>query len=163
MLEYTVKTIASVLAIMLVIIAAKVIGNFSGKQIATENTKDLQSTHNEKLKWFVNEFAVNNINYHYPIKINEEMYLINKSIIDEDRSMFVLENYRLNAPATASPIEIKAAEESTREQVRNIFCESLQERERLFTGYSSVGIIQKITDANGKLLFNIKIEKSQCI
>ena len=77
--------------------------------------------------------------------------------------MFFIENYRLNDPAKESPIEIKAAEESTREQVRNIFCESLQERERLFTGYSSVGIIQKITDANGKLLFNIKIEKSQCI
>lgn len=111
---------------------------------------------------FVNEFAVNNVNFNYPIKINEETYLISRSIKDEGQSMFVVENYRIIAPVTANPSEIKAAGENTQQQVKSIFCASLQERDRLFIGYSSVGIIQNMTDSNCTELFSIKVEKSQC-
>ena len=152
------KKIASILIFILILIAAKVIGNLGGKYAATSK----QPNQHESLSMFVNEFAVNNANFNYPIKINEETYLISRSIKDEGQSMFVVENYRIIAPVTANPSEIKAAGENTQQQVKGIFCASLQERDRLFTGYSSVGIIQNMTDSNGKALFSIKVEKSQC-
>ncbi|MDD2609391.1 MAG: hypothetical protein PHX60_06790 [Giesbergeria sp.] len=152
------KKIASIFIFILVLIAAKAIGNFGGKYAATSK----QPSQHELLRMFVNEFAVNNVNFKYPMKINEETYLISRSIKDEGQSMFVVENYRIIAPVTASPGEIKAAEENTQQQVKSIFCASLQERDKLFTGYSSVGIIQNITDTNGKALFSVKVEKSQC-
>tara|TARA_R110001592_G_scaffold204231_1_gene454284 strand:- start:1735 stop:2199 length:465 start_codon:yes stop_codon:yes gene_type:complete len=154
-----VKKIASIFIFILVLIAAKVIGNLGGKYAATSN----QPTQHELLRMFVNEFVVNNVNFNYPIKINEETYLTSRSIKDEGQSIFVVENYRITAPITANSGEIKVAEESTRQQVKTIFCTSLQERDRLFTGYSSVGIIQNIADSNGKELFSIKVEKSQCL
>lgn len=157
------KKIASVFIFILVIIAAKAIWNFGGKYTATKNIENLQPNQHDSLRAFVNEFAVNNINFHYPIKINEETYLIGRSIADEGLSMFVVENYRIIAPVTTNLSEIKTAEKNTREQVRSIFCASLQERDRLYSGYSSVGIIQNITDSNSKPLFSIRIDKSQCI
>ena len=152
------KKIASIFIFILILIAAKVIGNFGGKYAATNK----QPNQHELLRMFVNEFAVNNVNFNYPIKINEETYLISRSIKDEGQSMFVVENYRIIAPVTANPSEIKAAGENTQQQVKSIFCASLQERDRLFIGYSSVGIIQNMTDSNGTELFSIKVEKSQC-
>lgn len=152
------KKIASIFIFILVLVAAKVIGNFGGKYAATSE----QPNQHELLRMFVDEFVVNNVNFTYPIKINEETYLISRSIKDEGQSIFVVENYRITAPIAANSGEIKVAEESIRQQVETIFCTSLQERDELFTGYSSVGIIQNIADSNGKELFSIKVEKSQC-
>lgn len=152
------KKIASIFIFILVLIAAKTIGNFGGKYVATSRQPD----QHELLRMFVNEFVVNNDNFNYPIKINEETYLTSRSIKYEGQSMFVVENYRIIAPVTANSSEIKAAKEDTHQQVKSIFCASLQERDRLFTGYSSVGIIQNMADSNDKSLFSVKVEKSQC-
>lgn len=157
------KKIALILISILVIIAAKAIGNFGGEYTATKNIENSQPNQHESLRAFVNEFAVNNLNFHYPIKINEETYLISRSIADDGLSMFVVENYRIIAPVTTNLSEIKTAKENTREQVKSIFCASLQERDKLYSGYSSVGIIQNITDSNSKPLFSIRIDKSQCM
>lgn len=157
------KKIVSILIFILIIIAAKAIGNFGGKYTATKNIENLQPNQHDSLRDFVNEFAVNNINFHYPIKINEETYLIGRSIENDGLSMFVVENYRIIAPITTNLSEIKTVEKNTREQVKSIFCASLQERDKLHSGYSTVGIIQNITDSNSKPLFSIKIDKSQCI
>lgn len=157
------KKIALILISILVIIAAKAIGNFGGEYTDTKNIENSQPNQHESLRAFVNEFAVNNLNFHYPIKINEETYLTSRSIADDGLSMFVVENYRIIAPVTTNLSEIKTAKENTREQVKSIFCASLQERDKLYSGYSSVGIIQNITDSNSKPLFSIRIDKSQCM
>ena len=157
------KKIAAILIFILVVIAAKAIWAFGGKYTATKNIENLQPNQHDSLRDFVNEFAVNNINFHYPIKINEVTYLIGRSIENDGLSMFVVENYRIIAPVTTNLSEIKTAKENTREQVKSIFCASLQERDKLYSGYSSVGIIQNITDSNSKPLFSIRIDKSQCM
>ncbi|WP_341667565.1 hypothetical protein [Alcaligenes sp. SDU_A2] len=152
------KKIASIFTLILILIAAHALGNIGGSYAATSN----KPSQHELLRRFVNEFIVNNANVHYPVQINEDTYLIDRSIKEEGRSMFVVENYRITAPVTANPNEIKQAKETTWRQVKDIFCTSLQERDRLFTGYSSVGIIQNIADSRGTLLFSVKVEKSQC-
>lgn len=86
------KKIASILIFILILIAAKVIGNLGGKYAATSK----QPNQYESLRMFVNEFAVNNANFNYPIKINEETYLISRSIKDEGQSMFVMTQHFLH-------------------------------------------------------------------
>lgn|GEM_PF-2312222 len=153
------KKIVSILGFMVVLIAAKVIGSFGGNYAAESK----QLNQHELLRMFVNEFVVNNEYFNYPIKVNEETYLISRSIRDEGRSMFLVENYRIIAPVTANPDEIKVAEEIAWQQGKDIFCAGLQERDELFIGYSSVGLIQIVKDSNDKELFSVKIEKSQCL
>ncbi len=152
------KKIKLILILILVLVAVKSIGYFVKEFSAIEGEPD----QHELLRKFVTEFAVNNENFNYPIKINEETYLISRTIKDEGQSMFVVENYRITAPITADSEEMEVAKKSMRQQVRNIFCGSLEERDRLFNGYSSVGIIQNISDSNNKKLFSVKVEKSQC-
>ena len=121
-----------------------------------------QPTRHELLRAFVDEFVVNNKNSRYPIKINEETYLTGRSIRDESDRMFVVEDYRIITPVAVTLGDILTAAEQTEKQVLQRFCGDLHGREQLFSGYSSVGIIQNITDSNGNLLFSVKVDRSQC-
>jgi hypothetical protein len=121
-----------------------------------------QPNQHELLRMFVNEFVINNKSFSYPIKVNEQTYLTGRSIKDDDEGMFVVEDYRIITPATPTIGEVIDTAEETEKQVAKIFCESLQDRDHLFSGYSSVGIIQNIADANGNILFSVKVDKSQC-
>lgn len=157
------KAIKAIFVFILVLIVAKVAGHFAGRYIATDGGQDQESAQQESLRMFLNEFVVNNANFQYPIKIDERTYLTSRSLEDDGGATFVVENYKFTAPVSSSPTEIRHARNATEEHVIKLFCSKLQQKEMLFSGYSSVGLIQSFSDSNGKHLFKIKIDKSQCM
>lgn len=157
-------TMKYILKIVVIIIIVKIIFFAISKFNFHEEIKQTQKTQSELIHSFLNEFVINNKFITYPVKINDSLSLMSRSVLDDDKLFYVVENYILTSEVSLSKSEIKDIEQELTLDIKRIYCtdEEVKKREHLFTGYSSVGLIENIMDTNGKLLVSIKINRQAC-
>lgn len=153
-----------ILKIVAIIIVVKIIFFVISRFNFHEEIKETQKTQSELIHSFLNEFVVNNKFITYPVKINDSMTLMSRSVLDDDKLVYIVENYMLTNEVFLSESEMKNIEQELTLDIKRIYCtdEEVKKREYLFTGYSSVGLIENIMDTNGKLLVSSKINRQVC-
>lgn len=116
----------------------------------------------DSLRWFLTEFIVNNPNFNCPIDVGNGVLLIRKAVEETGGSLSVAETYQLTVPVVRSDTEWKELKRSTRIEVVRIFCSGWREREDLFRGYGNVGLVQRLSDQEGKPLYEMTVSVADC-
>lgn len=156
------KKILSIVGIIIAILIGKGIGHVIGKGVPESSNISNQSTQKESLKRFLNEFIVHNPNTIYPMKVDDNITLTSQSIAEESGVLFVIQNLKLNSPKESLVLPIKEFKEILQHEIKSSFCSSIESKEYLFKGYSTVGLIQNIVDSNDRVIVQIKQDKSDC-
>ena len=142
---------------MLVVIT-KIIGGAATDTYVEQNKPPV-------LEEFINEFVVNNVNFKYPIKLNDSMTLTNRELTKLQDKIFVVENLKVMVAKKDFVKSIEEFKKITYENVSADFCsqESINEKEHLFIGLSDVGLLQRIVDLNDEFVMEVIYEKSLCM
>lgn len=143
--------------IIVIIIIVKVVF-FLGAQIPKRKIVEKPA-----IERFLNEFVINNSQFKYPIKLDDVTTLINRKLIKEGGIYFVVEYLQMNVARETFTIPYQEVGELVKKQVSPQLCQDFKENhEKLFKGYSQVGLIQKYVDINNNFVAEIRFHISSC-
>lgn len=111
---------------------------------------------------FVNEFVIHNSDFKYPLKLDDATTLRGRHLIEEDGIYFVVEDMQINVAREKLAIPYQELGPMMKKELLPLNCKQFKEREKLFKGYSQVGLIQKIFDVNDKFISEVKFHISSC-
>jgi len=112
---------------------------------------------------FVNEFVINNPQINYPVKVDNISTLRGRELITKAGVYYVVEDMQMNVARESFTIPYESVGGMVKEQAQPAICKQFSEgREKLFKGYSEVGLIQRIVDVNEKLVAEVVFHISDC-
>lgn len=150
----TIKFIVKMIAIILVV---KIIFFFVG---ALSKNKTVEKPAIER---FVNEFVINNPDFKYPMKVDDATNIRGRKLIKENGIYFVVEDLQMNVARETFEIPYQEVGEMVKKESLPHICKQFkEEREKLFKGYSQVGLIQKYVDVNNNFVAEMRFHISDC-
>ena len=113
------------------------------------------------MKEFLLANVINTKGVQYPVQITPQLLMTGRSILTEDGHIYVVDHLKTNIE-NAMQLNTPAIYNQMHSDLVTAHCSSLQEKEKLWRGWSDVGTIQKISDANDKVISSLKAIKTDC-
>ncbi|QBF84438.1 hypothetical protein EXU30_18525 [Shewanella maritima] len=150
-------TFKSIVKMIVIIFIVKAMF-FFGSVVSKDNTVKKPA-----IERFLNEFVINNQEVTYPVKVDSITSLRNRKLTKEDGIYFVVEDLQMNIARETFAVPYQDLEELLKQEASPEICQHFKtDRERLFKGYSQVGLVQKYVDVNNKFVAEIKFHISSC-
>ncbi|EPU5970965.1 hypothetical protein ACVX70_003161 [Vibrio alginolyticus] len=147
----------NILKIIVLVLAVKVVFFFMVPTVVANNKKPA-------IERFVNEFIINNPNVTYPVQVDALTTLTSRELVKKAQTLYVQENLSIRIAKSDLSITPADLKNQMSLELKRHYCSSnyVQEREHLFKGLSSVGIINRIHDQSDKLITEVIIDRSSC-
>lgn len=122
----------------------------------------IERSRKTSLVWFLSTNYINRSNVSYPVRVSPYLMLRERSIEERDDVMYLASSYQLTQPILEDAALIKASRQGRYQYAKHQLCEELPVREKLQPGFSTVGIMERMFDHEGKLLYTVRVAPSVC-
>jgi hypothetical protein len=113
------------------------------------------------LKDFLRVNVVNAKGVTYPVPVTQYLLLTGRGIQTEGETLYVVDNLKMLIE-NAMQLNTPAIYNKMRSDLVAAHCSSLQEKEKLWRGWSDVGIMQKISDNHDVVILTLRVTKADC-
>lgn len=131
---------------------------------ASAESHQADPTYNEEtLIKFLRLYVLNPDNLKFPVTMDDGTIHTGQEIEKIDGRLYISYLYTANLVAPDNAQEIAAeVVEDTQPILVEFLCSLIEHSDELINGYSEVGLLSRVSDLNGQLLYEIRADKRDC-